>query len=87
MAIYGVPLDQLCAARARLDPPADLDQFWAEALSDDAAKRFEPSYTAVPTSLRLVESFDVVFAGYGGDSVRGWLHLPAERAAPLPCVV
>jgi cephalosporin-C deacetylase len=34
-----------------------------------------------------VDTFDVCFAGYGGHPIRGWLHLPASQAGPLPCVV
>jgi Acetyl xylan esterase (AXE1) len=37
--------------------------------------------------LSTVESFDVSFAGYGGQPVRGWLLLPAVRNGRLPCVV
>ena len=87
MAIYDIPLDELRASRARLDPPTDLDRFWETALSEDAARGFEARFTPAPSPLTVVDSFDVEFAGYAGDTVRGWLHLPVGRTAPLPCVV
>ena len=42
------------------------------------------------SGLIAVETFDVVFAGFGGHPVRAWLHLPAARlrdTALLPGVV
>jgi cephalosporin-C deacetylase len=37
--------------------------------------------------MRTVECFDVTFNGYGGQPIKGWLLLPAQRSEPLPCVV
>ena len=39
------------------------------------------------TGLRLVETFDVTFSGFGGDPVHAWLHRPVRLAEPLPVVV
>jgi cephalosporin-C deacetylase len=41
----------------------------------------------VDTGLKLVESYDVTYAGYAGQPIKGWLNLPRERNKPLPCVV
>ncbi len=87
MAIYDVPVDKLRATQPHVEPPLDVDEFWAEALREDAAKGFDTTFTAAPTPFTVVESFDVLFAGSAGDAVRGWLHLPVGRAARLPCVV
>ncbi|MEO7122369.1 MAG: acetylxylan esterase [Lacisediminihabitans sp.] len=40
----------------------------------------------VDTSLKLIDTYDVTFAGYGGHEVRGWLRLPAGAHEPLPAV-
>jgi cephalosporin-C deacetylase len=37
--------------------------------------------------MQTVEMFDVTFAGYDGQPIKGWLLLPRERQEPLPCVV
>ncbi len=55
---------------------------------DDARRhpldaRFEP----FDVGLRTVETFDVTFAGYAGQPIKGWLLLPRQRSGPLPCVV
>ena len=49
----------------------------------------DASFTPVDTGLVAVETYDVTFAGFGGDPVRAWLHLPAAalRSGPLPGVV
>ncbi|MEX1170850.1 MAG: acetylxylan esterase, partial [Chloroflexota bacterium] len=37
--------------------------------------------------LTVVDSFDVSFAGFGGATIRAWLHVPAARPGRLPAVV
>jgi cephalosporin-C deacetylase len=41
----------------------------------------------VRNGLRLVESWDVSFAGFGGDPIRAWFTRPAGTETPLPAVV
>ena len=55
----------------------------AEARSYD----LEPHFEKTENLLTLIETFDVTFAGYGGQPIKGWLMLPRERSGPLPCVV
>ncbi len=33
-------------------------------------------FARVDNGLQLVETYDVTFAGFGGDPIRGWLHIP-----------
>ncbi|MEV0097171.1 acetylxylan esterase [Streptomyces sp. NPDC050738] len=87
MALFDLPLDQLPSYRSRSTEPADFDQFWektlGEARSHDLDARFEP----VDTGLTGVDVFDVTFAGFGGQPVKGWFVLPAGTTEPLPVVV
>jgi cephalosporin-C deacetylase len=87
VALYDLPLDQLRRYVSGVAAPADFDAFWtrtlAEARSHDLAARFTP----VDTGLRVLDSYDVRFAGFGGAEIKGWLHLPAHREGPLPAVV
>ena len=90
MPLTDLSLAECLAYRPVVPEPPDLDAFWAATLEGDrstadgeAGSRFVP----VGTGLSLVETFDVAFAGFGGEEVRGWLHLPAGTSAPLPCVV
>lgn len=82
-----LPLDELRAYRPRLTEPDDLDAFWAATLAETRALPLGATFVPVETGLTLIETWDVTFGGYGGSPVRGWLHLPAGHAAPLPAVV
>ncbi|MFN8620266.1 MAG: acetylxylan esterase [Chloroflexota bacterium] len=87
MAQFDLPLDQLRAYAPALAAPDDLDAFWAGTLADARAAGSPPVFTRVETGLRLIETYDVRFSGFGGQPVRGWLQLPAGRSGPLPAVV
>jgi cephalosporin-C deacetylase len=90
-----MPRTDMSAAELRayapsLPEPPDLDSFWAESLAAARQHPLAASFTAVDSGLRTISSFDATFAGYGGDEIRAWLHLPgywSERDDPLPAVV
>lgn len=87
MPYFDMPLEELRVYRPPLEEPADFDAFWQETIAEahqhPLAARFEP----VDYGLRTVETFDVTFAGFDGQPVKGWLLLPRRRSRPLPCVV
>jgi cephalosporin-C deacetylase len=87
MSLPDLPLDELRSYPPQLGIPADAAGFWAGTLADAARLPVAATFERVATGLRLVDTFDVCFAGYGGHPIRGWLHLPASQAGPLPCVV
>jgi cephalosporin-C deacetylase len=74
---YDWPLEQARDYDPALAAPADLRDFWSTTLEGPAPP---PELRRVDNGLVAVETFDVTFAGFGGDPVRAWLHLPA---APL----
>lgn len=88
MALFDLPLDQLETYRPQLREPADLDAFWQSTL--DEARVGPALVDAVPvgTGLRLVDTWDVTFAGHGGHPVKAWFSRPAgSSSTPLPAVV
>lgn len=87
MSFFDMPLDQLQTYMPPRDEAADFDAFWAETLTAARQHPLNARFEPVENGLRLVESFDVTFAGYGGQPVKGWLNLPRQRNKPLPCVV
>jgi cephalosporin-C deacetylase len=87
MPLYDLPLAELRAYAPDLPVPADLDAFWESTLADARAHDLRPTFTPVDTGLRLVETIDVRFSGFGGTRVGGWLHLPALGERPLPAIV
>ena len=87
MAHYDLPLDQLRVYTPDIPQPADLDSFWGQTLAEARAHDLRPRFEPAPNELRLIETFDVEYAGFGGSTVKGWLHLPAHADGPLPAVV
>lgn len=85
--LYDLPLEQLQTYLPPRREPDDFDAFWQQTL--DAARQFplNAHFEPVATDLKLIEVFDVTFAGYGGQPIKGWFLLPRQRAEPLPCVV
>ena len=87
MPYFDLPLAQLREHVTEAREPGDLDMFWSDSL--EAARRHDLGARFVPSStpLTVVDTFDVSFAGFGGNPILGWLHLPHAAAGPLPCVV
>jgi cephalosporin-C deacetylase len=87
MNLFDLPLEELQRYLPPRQEPADFDDFWQRSLAatrqHPLAARFEP----IDYGLALVESFDVTFAGYDGQPIKGWLSLPRQRKGELPCVV
>jgi cephalosporin-C deacetylase len=82
-----LPIAELRAYAPQLAVPADLDMFWASTLAEARAHDLAASCIPIDTGLTVINSFDVAYAGFGGTTIRAWLHLPAGRAGPLPAVV
>jgi cephalosporin-C deacetylase len=78
---------ELGAYQSRVETPADFAQFWDETIAEARQAGGPTSMVPAETSLKLVEVFDVTFPGFGGQSVKGWLHLPRERSGRLSLVV
>jgi cephalosporin-C deacetylase len=79
-----LPLSELRSYAPEVAEPADFDEFWAGQLAAARAAARAPVFTPAPAVLRHAGVFDVTFAGYGGDPVKGWLlvpHDPAPRGA------
>src|SRR5260221_298767 len=87
MSLPDLPLDELRGYRPALPAPEDMDAFWAGTLTQAAQHPVAAVFRPVQAGLRLIDTFDVTFAGHGGHPVRGWLHLPAGSDERLPCVV
>ncbi|MEU1888406.1 acetylxylan esterase [Micromonospora sp. WMMD987] len=67
--------------------PADFDAFWRTTLDEARTRPVLVDVRPHPTGLRLVDTWDVTFAGFGGDPVRAWYTRPAGVDTPLPAVV
>jgi len=87
MPLFDLPLEELQVYTPPRQEPPDFDAFWQQTLADARRHPLDARFAAVDYGLKLVEAFDVTYAGYGGQPVKGWLLLPRARSGPLPCVV
>jgi cephalosporin-C deacetylase len=87
MPWFDLPPDQLRAYAPDRPAPDDLDAFWTDTLASARAHDLDARFERVDNGLALVETFDVRFRGFDGQTVRGWLQLPVGRSGPVPAVV
>ena len=87
MSQFDLPLDQLRTYRSASEEPEDFDAFWAKTLDETRAHPLDARFEPVATGLATVETYDVTFAGFDGQPVKGWFVLPAGTTEPLPVVV
>jgi cephalosporin-C deacetylase len=87
MAFFDLPLAELREFRPPVSEPADFDDFWRRTLTETQAHDLAVDMELVDNKLRLIDTYDVTFAGFGGTPVKAWLHVPAGTSGPLPTVV
>ncbi|WP_255771325.1 acetylxylan esterase [Pseudarthrobacter sulfonivorans] len=89
MPLFDLPLEQLRAFTSSVAAPADLQDFWDATIEEARTYALGATFEQVQNHLTVIDTFDVTFAGFGGAPIKGWLHLPANRAAGsrLPVVV
>jgi cephalosporin-C deacetylase len=85
--VFDLPLEALYEYRPAVAEPMDFDAFWAQTLAEARQRPLNAQFESVDFGLRTVQVWDVSFAGYGGQTVKGWFMLPAGAQTPLPGVV
>jgi cephalosporin-C deacetylase len=87
VALFDLPLEKLKTYTPAVPEPDDFDAFWRSTVDEAGTGPVLGDVTPVWTGLSLVDTWDVTFAGFGGDPVRGWYSRPAGQDGPLPAVV
>ena len=87
MAFFDLEPAELRTYRPEREEQPDFDAFWQATLQGARSFPLQVCFQPVDVGLRTVEVCDVTFPGYGGQPIKGWLLLPRQRSAPLPCVV
>ncbi len=87
MALFDLPLERLRTYLPEPTVPEDFDEFWASTLAGARSHDVLLAVDQVDDDLRLVDTFDVTFAGFDGQPVRAWYSRPAGGTGPLPAVV
>ena len=87
MPFFDMPLNELQNYLPQREEPADFEVFWQQTLAETAQFPLNAQFEPVDEGWQTIEAYDVTFAGFGGQPVRGWFLLPRHRTGPLPCVV
>lgn len=85
--LFDLPLEQLKTYLPERREPADFDVFWQKTLTEARQHPLEARFEPIESGLKLIETFDVTFNGFGGQPIKGWLLLPRETREPLPVIV
>ena len=92
--LFDLPLAQLRVYKPDREEPADFDAFWAGTLADARKHDLAPVFEPVDAGLATIHVWDVTFAGFGGQPIKGWFLAPSDPASSpfakegrLPCVV
>jgi cephalosporin-C deacetylase len=92
--LFDLPLSELREYKPDRDEPADFDAFWAATLADARSHQLAATFEPVDAGFATVDVWDVTFAGFGGQPIKGWFLAPHDVAASpfvregrLPCVV
>ncbi|MFC2037537.1 acetylxylan esterase [Chloroflexota bacterium] len=85
--LFDKPLKELRTYRPSREEPPDFDAFWQASITQTQQHPLDARFEPVDYGLQTLECYDVTFAGYQGQPVKGWLLLPQQRRGPLPCVV
>ncbi len=87
MAFFDFPLDELKTYCPKRNEPADFDAFWKSTLDETRTFPLNAKFERVDVGLVAQDTFDVTYAGFGGQPIKGWLLLPRQRTGKVPCVV
>lgn len=85
--LFDLPLEQLQTYLPDRPEPPDFDAFWKQTLSEARQYPLNPRFQPVDSGLKLIETLDVTFNGWGGQPVKAWLLLPRDVQEPLPVIV
>lgn len=87
MPVVDLSLPELRDYRPEVAEPDDFDAFWASTVAEARTRPLALTSTRVDSRLRLLDVYDVSFAGWDGQRVSAWLSVPAGTRGPLPTVV
>lgn len=87
MAFFDKSLEELQVYKPARPEPTDFDAFWKNTLAETRQHPLNARFEPVDTGLPLIQAYDVTYAGYGGQPIKGWFLLPAGTSEPLPCIV
>lgn len=88
MAFFDLPLAELNHFQSAEPEPGDFDAFWNDTLAHAGRFPLQAKFDCIENPIyKIVNVYDVSFAGFGGQVVKGWMIEPAGPSAKRPCIV
>ena len=87
MPLFDLNLSALRDYRPEVSEPEDFDDFWRQTIDEARRHDLIASERKIDNKFALVDTYDVTFAGFDGNEVKAWLHVPSGATGPLPTVV
>ncbi|MGX5680925.1 acetylxylan esterase [Schumannella luteola] len=86
MAFTDLSPEELVRYRPDIPQPADFDDFWSSTIAEARSLGGDPELSPADTPVSELVVEDIVFPGFGGEPIRGWLTRP-RGDEPRPVVV
>lgn len=87
MPFFDFPLEVLQTYRPEREEMPDFDNFWRDTLAEARKHPLNAQFVPTDSGLRMFDTYDVTFAGYGGQPIKGWFIVPHGASGKLPCTV
>lgn len=87
MPLFDMPLEQLQTYTPPRNEPDDFDSFWQKTLEETRQYDLNAIFEPADFGMATVDTYDVSFAGFGGQTIKGWFIVPKNTSAPLPTVI
>lgn len=84
---FDMPLDELKKYTPPREEPDDFDTFWQQTITQSRTHPLNARFETIDFGLKTIDTYDLTFAGYGGQPIKGWFLVPHLVEKPLACVV
>lgn len=84
---FDLSLEKLQEYLPERNEPSDFDSFWYNAIEETNKIQLTYKFEKKNFGLKLVDTYDVTYSGYKGQSIKGWLIIPKNISDKVPCVV
>ncbi len=84
---FDLSLEKLQEYLPERNEPSDFDSFWDNAIEETNKMQLTYKFEKKNFGLTLVDTYDVTYSGYKGQSIKGWLIIPKNITNKVPCVV
>lgn len=85
--LFDLSLDNLKEYRGSSEEPKDFDYFWEKTLKENSHNTDAKFDLKNDYHLKLFDTWEVSFAGFGGHRIYGWYIAPKNSQGNLTCII